>query len=69
MSGNTIRRCGGTNAPCLWCEDRVVGCHSTCPRYKEFNENMEKIRQQRLDLLKLNEALTEIRGKRVHYYG
>lgn len=47
----------------------MVGCHSTCPRYKEFNENMEKIRKQRFDLLKLDDALMDIRRKRVHYYG
>lgn len=28
---------GLPDGPCLGCEDRIVGCHSTCPRYKEWN--------------------------------
>ena len=27
-----------TNNPCYKCEDRHVGCHSACERYKEFCE-------------------------------
>ena len=29
-------------SPCLNCKDRVVGCHSTCEKYKEFFELNEK---------------------------
>lgn len=29
-------------APCLNCKDRVLGCHSTCERYKEFTEINER---------------------------
>ena len=32
-------------APCKGCEDRVVGCHATCDRYKAYHEkNMERIK-------------------------
>lgn len=41
-------------APCKNCEDRQLGCHSQCERYKKFKEesqaekeNIEK--QKRLD--------------------
>ena len=69
MSGNTIRKWGETNAPCRGCEDRVVGCHSTCPRYKEFKDGVEQLRQQRCEFLKWNDVLTDIHRKRVGRYG
>jgi len=35
-------------APCHKCEDRVLGCHSTCEKYKKFKQEndalIEKIR-------------------------
>ena len=31
------------NAPCLNCERRVVGCHSTCDAYKAYKD--EKLRR------------------------
>ena len=27
-----------TISPCMDCEDRMVGCHGSCERYKEFRE-------------------------------
>lgn len=28
----------GITAPCYKCKDRVVKCHNTCIRYKEFKK-------------------------------
>lgn len=27
-----------SDAPCLNCKDRVVGCHASCEKYKDFHE-------------------------------
>ena len=35
-----------TAPPCKGCEDRVVGCHSRCDKYKEWKaQDLEKIKQ------------------------
>lgn len=31
--------------PCRGCEDRKVGCHSQCDRYKEFVSENEKLKR------------------------
>ena len=39
-------------APCKGCEERALGCHSTCERYKEFRAQQEGLyaaRKKRLD--------------------
>ena len=34
------------SAPCKDCGDRVIGCHSTCDKYKQFaNERKEYVRK------------------------
>lgn len=30
------------SAPCKGCTDRCVGCHSSCEKYKEFQQAHEK---------------------------
>lgn len=33
-------------APCKDCQDRVVGCHAACERYKQFDAwNKERLRK------------------------
>lgn len=34
-------------SPCKDCEERVLGCHSTCEKYQEFNAYMEEQRKAR----------------------
>ena len=31
-------------SPCQGCEERAVGCHTTCERYAEYREAFEKWR-------------------------
>lgn len=31
------------NPPCKDCPDRVIGCHSTCEKYKAYNVEREKL--------------------------
>ena len=34
------------SAPCKDCGDRVIGCHSTCDKYKQFSyEHKEYVRK------------------------
>ena len=36
----------GLSAPCKDCGDRVIGCHSTCEKYKQFaSERKEYVRK------------------------
>lgn len=32
-----------TNAPCKDCTDRIVGCHSTCEKYKLFRSDLDDL--------------------------
>lgn len=32
---------------CRHCTDRVVGCHSTCEKYKKYKEEMDKIHKEK----------------------
>lgn len=34
-------------APCMGCTERAVGCHSTCPKYAEYQVEWEKFKVQR----------------------
>lgn len=31
----------GITAPCKDCEDRKIGCHGTCEKYKDFKTTIE----------------------------
>lgn len=35
-------------APCLNCENRKLGCHSSCEKYIKFDTERKKIREIRL---------------------
>lgn len=45
--------------PCRNCKDRVLGCHSTCERYKEFAEINE---QRKEEIRKDKEVNNVIKG-------
>lgn len=32
-------------APCKGCEERQVGCHSKCTKYKQFKQEVDKMRK------------------------
>lgn len=34
-------------SPCKGCEYRVLGCHSTCAAYTEYNNHQMKLRENR----------------------
>lgn len=35
------------NRPCLNCQKRHLGCHSTCKEYKAFKEQLESIHEKK----------------------
>ena len=41
-------------APCFKCEDRVIGCHSTCERYKEYAGIVAEDRESRREISERN---------------
>lgn len=34
-------------APCKGCKERTAECHGKCERYKEFQKEMEKVKENR----------------------
>lgn len=33
-------------APCLGCENRELGCHSKCNKYKQYSDALAKYKEQ-----------------------
>ena len=44
------------NTYCLNCEQRHVGCHSNCEKYKEFRKKLDDINANRLKARMENQA-------------
>ena len=42
------------DCPCKNCDERILGCHSKCDRYKEFEQECKEIRERRTVLSKAN---------------
>lgn len=40
--------------PCLNCEERVLRCHATCEKYKEFTDEGDAIKKSRLEYISRN---------------
>lgn len=38
----------GSDAPCLGCKDRTIGCHSTCMRYLDYKIQLKKQRDREI---------------------
>lgn len=38
--------CPRSPSPCKDCEERQSGCHSTCEKYKEWNEERLKVKNK-----------------------
>ena len=35
------------NSPCMGCSDRIVGCHTSCDKYRKYKELNEELRIKR----------------------
>ena len=47
--------------PCLKCNDREIGCHGTCDKYKSSQEYYKKIRDaRRLDKIHLSDRTQKL---------
>ena len=38
----------GRDCPCCGCQERAVGCHGTCERYKAWDGKRQAERQERI---------------------
>lgn len=52
---------------CKGCQDRKVGCHSQCEKYKELQEHYAKVRQERIRANDLLYYEKEVMAKRKGY--
>ena len=58
--------------PCLNCEERVLRCHATCEKYKEFTDEGDAIKKARYDYVMHNRisykykqaTINRLRGKK-----
>ena len=39
-----------SSSPCKDCQDRKVGCHGSCEKYKDFHERLRADRQKRREV-------------------
>lgn len=42
--------------PCKGCEERQIGCHSTCERYKAFRADLDEQNAKRAEIKSANDA-------------
>ena len=50
-------------APCHKCEDRHVGCHGSCERYKAYDAQQDIIRAKRLERMEEENAMRDTSRK------
>lgn len=44
------------NACCLNCEERHIGCHSKCEKYKKFRQRIDNIKEAKIEEKKQNRS-------------
>ena len=50
---------------CKGCQERQVGCHVTCERYKEYRANLDKEKEARIQAHKVNEIVDDYDIRRI----
>lgn len=50
---------------CKGCEERHVGCHSTCEIYKKNREKLDKEKEARIQAQKANDVLDDYTIRRI----
>ena len=50
---------------CKGCQERQVGCHITCERYKEYRANLDKEKEARIQAQKANDVLDDYTIRRI----
>ena len=56
--GEWNRNRDSTN-PCNGCEERKVGCHGACGRYKEWRRKLDEKNERRVEFLKRGGTMSE----------
>ena len=50
---------------CKGCENRVVGCHSTCEEYRKYKKHVDELREENRKQSQIDGALNRYnKGKR-----
>lgn len=60
-----------TKGPCYECEDRSVGCHSKCEKYKQWAEERREVnakitKERNIDALVIGHVVGTIRRNKKH---
>ena len=56
------------NAPCLDCKDRVLKCHSTCERYKEYRQTLYELNEEARRKEKIRKSLDDYKCRKINNY-
>lgn len=48
---------------CKGCQERKLGCHSTCETYKAFRKKQDELNRKRQAMNEMNEMLKKTRRK------
>ena len=52
------------DSPCNGCKERKLYCHSTCEKYREYEEKAEETRRNRINYHEINVALFDIKRRK-----
>ena len=55
-----------TKSSCKGCEERHVGCHTTCEDYKQFRATLDKEKEARIEAQKVNDVMDRYTISRVN---
>lgn len=58
----------GRDCPCCGCQERTVGCHGTCERYKAWNGKRQAERQERIKKTSLLHEADKRKSAAVSHY-
>lgn len=50
---------------CKGCQERQVGCHITCERYKEYRAKIDKEKEARIQAQKANDVMDDYTIRRI----
>lgn len=53
------------DTPCYKCEDRVLGCHSTCEAYIQFDKRNQERREKHLEEFLMSQDFVDNRERSI----
>lgn len=58
--GNNLELTGSVS-PCFGCEERVLGCHSICKKYKAYRQEIDSVNAKRDEKIQAGVKYNEYR--------